>query len=317
MPPLRTVFFGTADLACASLARLATSPQVTLPLVVTQPDRPRGRDLRLSPPPVKEMALKLGLSVAQPPRCRAPEFLAELATHTPELIVVAAYGQLLPQALLDLPRYGCLNVHASLLPRYRGAAPIQWAILDDQPETGVTIMRMEAGLDTGPILTQHATTIGPNDDAQSLHDRLATLGAELLLRTIPDYVAGRLQPQPQPAEGVSYARKIVREDGRLDWTRPARELAGRVRGLNPWPGTFTSVPAAPQAELLKVHRCEVVPSATGRPGEILRSDPAGVLVACGQDGLRLLELQRPGGRRLPAAAFLAGHPLPPGTQLGP
>mgnify|MGYP003337359562 CR=1 FL=1 len=241
-----------------------------------------------------------------------PEQLRQLA---PDVIVVAAYGQLLPQALLDLPPHGCLNVHTSLLPAYRGAAPIQWALLDGLPETGVTLMKMDAGLDTGPILAQAATPIAPEDNAQTLHDRLAQLGAELLVRSLPDWVAGRLTPRPQPAEGVSHARKITKEDGRMDWNLPARVLGNRVRGLTPWPGAHTFLPAQPKPLLLKLWSAEVEPALSGRPGEILRADRDGLVVACGQQALRLLELQREGGRRLPARDFLAGHPLPPGTQL--
>jgi methionyl-tRNA formyltransferase len=210
-----------------------------------------------------------------------------------------------------------VNVHASLLPKYRGAAPIQWAILNDEPETGVTIMQMDVGLDTGPILTVAATPITAEDTAPTLHDRLAHLGADLLIRTLPDYVAGRLTPRPQPAEGVSYARKITKDDGRLDWSRPARELWNRIRGLNPWPGTFTFLPAAPRPILLKVHQASLrqVPSGAHTPGQIVSADRTGLVVACGQDAICLTQVQREGGRRLTVAEFLAGHPLRPGQSL--
>jgi len=206
--------------------------------VVTQPDKPRGRDLRLQSSPVKELAQHHALPVLQPQRARDPSFLEQLRPLTPDLIVVAAYGQILPPTLLDLPRCGCLNVHASLLPKYRGASPIQSALLNGDTETGVTIMKMDAGMDTGPIVAMEPLPILPEDNAATLHDRLATLGAQLLVRTIPDYVAGRLQPQPQPAEGVSYAPKITREDGRVDWSLPAHTLHLRLRAFTPWPGCF-------------------------------------------------------------------------------
>ena len=306
---------GTAELACASLAALAGRSEFALAAVVTQPDRPKGRDLKLTPSPVKSLALERGLPVLQPERARTPAFIGELSALKPDLIVVAAYGQILPPAILDLPRYGCLNVHTSLLPKYRGAAPIQWAILNDEPETGVTIMRMDAGLDTGGILTQAVTPIAPEDNSQTLHDRLATMGAELLVKTIPDCVAGRIAPRPQPAEGASYARKIAKEDGRLTWTQPARTLWNRIRAFTPWPGAFTHHTTGGRELLLKVWLAEVLPSERGQPGEILQADKAGITVACGSGALRILMLQREGGRRLSAWEFLAGHPLNIGERL--
>src|SRR5262245_21311036 len=194
---------GTADLACASLAALCREQSLEVIAVVSQPDNPRGRELKLYPTPFKALALSQGLPVLQPERARNDAFVAQLQTLQPSLIVVAAYGQILPQTLLDVPRFGCLNVHTSLLPKYRGAAPIQWAILNGDAETGVTIMKMDAGLDTGPMLAQTVTPIAPGDNAQTLHDRLAQLGGELLVKTIPDYLSGQVTPRPQPVEGVS------------------------------------------------------------------------------------------------------------------
>jgi len=306
---------GTAELSCVSLRRLLESPGFEVAAVVTQPDRPKGRELKLHPSPVKELGLRAKLPVLQPDRARSEEFLRALRGLQAELIAVAAYGQILPGSILGLPRFGCINVHTSLLPKYRGAAPIQWAILNGDAETGVTIMKMDAGLDTGDILAQARTPIHSEDDAETLHDRLAQMGAELLVRTIPDHVAGRIAPQPQPSEGASYAPKIKKEDGHIDWSRPARAIWNRVRGLAPWPGAFSYLPDPPQSLLLKLWRAEVV-ARSGQPGEVLQADKAGLVVGCGQEALRILVLQREGGRRLAAQAFLAGHPLRPGQKLG-
>jgi|SRR5579884_3163940 len=314
MSQLRIIFMGTAELACASLEALAQQKDVSVAAVVTQPDRPKGRELKLHPSPVKEVALRLQLPVLQPERARKEDFIIELRKLQPELIVVAAYGQILPPALLELPRFGCLNVHTSLLPKFRGAAPIQWAILEDEPVTGVTIMKMDAGLDTGAILAQQTTPIQPEDNSQTLHDRLAKIGADLLVRTIREYVAGKITARPQPAEGVSIARKISKEDGRLDWTQPARALWNRLRAFTPWPGVFTHLPGQPHPHLLKIWQAEIV-DRSGQPGEILQADKSGIVVACGKQSLRLLQIQREGGRRMSAQEFLTGHPLKPGDKL--
>ncbi len=313
--PLRIVFMGTPDIACPTLQALANTPEFSVIGVIAQPDKPKGRDLKLQPPPIKELALRLGLPVLQPERARHEAFLAQLRELRPDLIAVLAYGQILPQAILDLPPHGCLNVHTSLLPRWRGAAPIQWAILDGDAETGVAIMRMDAGLDTGGIIATRATSIAPEDNAQTLHDRLAVLGAELLTQTIPRYVAGEMPPRPQPVEGVTYARKLTKDDGRLDWSQPARVLYNRLRAFTPWPGAFTFLPATPKPLLLKVWRAEVV-SDSGQPGQVLSADKSGIVVACREGALRLLEVQKEGSRRMTAAEFLAGHPLAPHGLLG-
>jgi methionyl-tRNA formyltransferase len=311
---LRIVFMGTAKLACASLEKLAAQPDIGVVAVVTQPDRPKGRDLKLRASPVKEVALRSQFPVLQPERARNEEFVRELRTLAPDLIVVAAYGQILPPSILELPRFGCVNVHTSLLPKYRGAAPIQWAILEDETETGVTIMKMDPGLDTGDILSQERTPIRPEDNAESLHDRLAALGAKLLVKTIREFVDGKISPRPQPAEGASYARKITKEDGLIDWTQPARVLWNRVRAFAPWPGAFTYLPAETRPHLLKIWQAEVAQGA-GEPGEILEVNQAGIAVACGNAALRILALQREGGRRLGAQEFLTGHQLCPGMRL--
>jgi methionyl-tRNA formyltransferase len=311
---LRILFLGTAELSCASLQALAGNPQFQIAAVVTQPDRPQGRDLKPQPSPVKSLALKLGLPVLQPPRARDEQFIAELRALQPDLVVVVAYGQILPPAILDLPRHGCLNVHTSLLPKYRGAAPIQWAIANGDTGTGVTIMKMDVGLDTGPIVSQRRTAILPADDSVTLHDRLAQLGAELLIQTIPDYVAGKIQPVPQPAEGASHAAKIKKEDGHIDWNQPAQTIWNRLRAFTPWPGAFTFLPGQPKPHLLKIWKAEVIEK-SGRVGEILLADKTGIIVGCGKDALRILELQREGGRRMNAAEFLAGHALKVGESF--
>ncbi|MEY4917171.1 MAG: methionyl-tRNA formyltransferase, partial [Verrucomicrobiota bacterium] len=264
MAPLRIIFMGTAELSCASLEKLAGDKNFSVLAVVTQPDKPKGRDLKLTPSPVKILAEKLNLPVLQPLKARDELFISQLRELKPDLMVVVAYGQILPQAMLDLPPHGCLNVHTSLLPKYRGAAPIQWAIADGEPETGVTLMQMDAGLDTGPILATRRTAILSTDDSQILHDRLAQLGAELLVETIPDYVAGKISPSPQPATGSTYAAKIKKEDGQIDWNASAEKIWHRLRAFTPWPGAFTFLPAEPKPQLLKIWKVEVVDSEGGK-----------------------------------------------------
>ena len=327
---------GTAELSCPSLAKLACDGRFSVAAVVTQPDKPKGRDLNLTPSPVKVLAEKLNLPVLQPLKARDEKFIGELCELKPGLMVVVAYGQILPQSILDLPPHGCLNVHTSLLPKYRGAAPIQWAIADGNVETGVTIMKMDAGLDTGPVLSMRRTPILPEDDSQKLHDRLAQLGAELLVETIPGYIAGKIQPQPQPAEGSTYAAKIKKEDGKIDWNQPAMQIWNRLRAFTPWPGAFTFLPGESESKpvgtttnpkiklptgiparpprLLKISKAEVVQK-SGPSGDVLSADKTGIVVGCGRDALRILELQREGGKRLTAEQFLIGHPLKPGQKF--
>ncbi len=306
---------GTAELSSASLEKLSHDNNFQVVAVVTQPDKPKGRDLKLTPSPVKILAEKLNLPVLQPFKARDDNFLSQLRGLNPDLMVVVAYGQILPQTILDLPAHGCLNVHTSLLPKYRGAAPIQWAIADGEPETGVTIMKMDAGLDTGPVLSMRRTPILPTDDSQILHDRLAQLGAELLAETIPDYIAGKILPQPQPTEGSTYAAKIKKEDGQIDWNLPAQQICNRLRAFTPWPGAFTFLPAEPKPQLLKIWKAEVIEK-SGKAGEILSADKTGIVVGCGEGALRILELQREGAKRLPAEQFLSGFPVKTGWWLG-
>jgi len=311
---MNLVFMGTAELSCASLERLAGMKGIIVRAVVTQPDKPKGRELKLTPSPVKVLAERLQLPVLQPLKAREENFASQLREFKPDLMVVVAYGQILPQRLLDLPTYGCLNVHTSLLPKYRGAAPIQWAIAEGEQETGVTIMKMDAGLDTGPVLATRRTPILPADDSQSLHDRLAQLGADLLGETIPEYLAGRIAPQPQPAEGASYAAKIKKDDGRIDWKLPARKIWNRLRAFTPWPGGFTFLEVQPKPQMLKIWKVEVLET-NGRAGTVVAADKTGLVIGCGQGALRVLELQREGGKRLTAEQFLAGSQLKLGARF--
>ena len=330
MTPLRILFMGTPGLAAVSLRALLHEPAFQIVGVVTQPDRPKGRSLKLQPSPVKEIAVAAKLPVLQPAKARDEKFIAELKTFSPDLIAVAAFGQILPQAILDLPRFGCLNVHTSLLPKYRGAAPIQWAIANGDTETGVTIMKMDAGMDTGEILTQRATPIAAEDNGATLQDRLAQMGAELLARTIPEFVAGKIQPRPQDNALATHAPKIKKEDGQIDWRQPATTIWNRLRAFTPWPGAFTFMFGVPHSggseppnkmppkagtpnppHLVKIWLAEVV-STSGPPGEILSADKTGIVTACGADALRILVLQREGGRRMPVMEFLSGHALKAG-----
>jgi methionyl-tRNA formyltransferase len=313
---MRIVFMGTAELSCASLEKLAGSRDFSVVAVVTQPDKPKGRDLKLTPSPVKVLAQKFNLPVLQPLKARDEAFIGRVRELAPDLMVVVAYGQILPQKLLDVPPHGCLNVHTSLLPKYRGAAPIQWAIAEGEPETGVTIMKMDAGLDTGPMLATRRTPILPRDDSQILHDRLAGLGADLLVETIPAYVSGKISPQPQAVEGASYAAKIKKEDGRIDWNSPAQKIWNRLRAFTPWPGAFAFLDVQPKPQLLKIWKAEPL-DRKGQPGAVLSADKTGIVAGCGQGALRILELQREGGKRLAAEQFLAGSALKPGDKFLP
>ena len=303
---------GTAEIACPGLESLHSSGTFNVVSVVTQPDRPRGRKLELQPSPVKKTALDLGIPTLQPKTLRTEESWGVLADLKPDLIVVIAFGQILPQCVLDLPAHGCVNVHTSLLPKFRGAAPIQWAIYDGETETGVTLMKMDAGLDTGPIIARAQTVIGQSN-AQELHDDLANLGAELLRDALPGYVAGVISPTPQNDAEATHARKITKEDGKVNWQRTAAEIERAIRAFTPWPGAYTSI-NDPEPVTLKIHKARTA-KGTGNPGEVLEGDPGRLLVACGNEALELMELQRPGSRRLTAPEFLRGLPIRPGSVL--
>ena len=311
----RLVFMGTPEIAAQVLQRLVAAFPDDWVGVLSQPDRPKGRDLQLQPTPVKQAAQALGIPVWQPEKARSPESLTLLRELAPDAIVVVAYGQLLPPALLEIPRLGCLNLHTSLLPRWRGAAPIQWAIASGDRITGATVMRMDAGLDTGPMLAERTTEISDTDTGATLQDRLGQLGAELLVQILPEYLQGKRAAVPQPTEGVTYARKITKDDGRVDWSLSATILAQRLRAFTPWPGAFTMLPTPTKPKLLKLHAAVPV-DRSGPPGQVLTADSTGIVVGCGTGALRITELQAEGGRRLTAAQFLAGHSGLPGMTLG-
>lgn len=277
-------------------------------LVITQPDRAAGRGLHPVESPVKRLALERGLEVFQPGTLRDAAAQARLAAAQPELLVVAAYGLILPPAVLEIAPGGAVNIHASLLPRWRGAAPIQHALLAGDAETGITLMRMDAGLDTGPMLAQERIPIAPEDDAESLHDKLAALGARMIVQVL---ARGSLpQGTPQPATGVSYAPKIQKRDANVDWKAPARDIERRVRALRPVPGAVARIRGAS----VKIWRAETR-AGHDTPGTVLAAGEDGLLVACGVEALLITELQRAGGKRLHAGAFLRGFPLAPGEQL--
>ncbi len=301
---------GTPPFARAILDTLLARPDPVVG-VVCQPDRPRGRGLAVEPPAVKELALARGLPVLQPERIRDPAFLDTLRALAPDLIVVAAYGRILPRPILELPPRGCINVHASLLPRHRGAAPIAHAIMAGDAVTGVCIMAMSEVMDAGDVLLARATPIRPDDTTGTLTTRLAELGAAALGEAIDGLRAGTVRPTPQPAQGVTFAPRIEREHARLEWTRPAVELERLVRAMQPAPAAWTTL----GAKLLKVHRAARGPVATATPGTIIAAGPDGIDVAAGDGTLRLLEVQLEGKRRMEARAFLAGHRVAVGTQL--
>jgi methionyl-tRNA formyltransferase len=309
---MRLVFAGTPEFAAVSLRALLHAEHDVLS-VLTQPDRPSGRGLRESYSPVKQVALKRGIAVLQPASLRDPRVQAGLADLDAEVWVVAAYGLLLPPAILTQPRFGCVNVHASLLPRWRGAAPIQRAILAGDIETGISIMRMDAGLDTGPVYLRRAVPIQPHDTAGSLHDRLAEVGATAVSEVLEALPAGTLRAEPQASDGACYAPKLTREDARVDWSKPAAYLERLLRALDPAPGAITSH----AGEILKLWSGRLsIGRAGAAPGTVLAAGSSGIEVQCGEGSLVVTTLQRAGGRRLEAGAFLLGHRIEPGTRLG-
>jgi methionyl-tRNA formyltransferase len=308
---VRAVFLGTPEFAVPSLEALVRAGH-EVAAVVTQPDRPKGRGGQLAAPPVKQAALQLGLEVHQPARIRAPESVTLLGGLRPEVMVVVGYGQIIPQAIIDIPPHGIVNVHASLLPKYRGAAPVQWAIAHGETATGVTTMQIDAGLDTGGIFLQRETAIDAEEDAAALSTRLAAMGAELLVETLDGLARGVLVARPQNAAQATLAPVLKKEDGRIDWTRPAREIVNRVRGFAPWPGCFTRF----RGKTLHVLKARGAGSAAGVPGSA-HPTRSRLVVTCGEgSGLEVLEVQIEGGKRMSAAAFLNGHRLLENELLG-
>ncbi len=303
---MKLIFAGTPEFAAQALQAIVDAGH-EVALVLSQPDRPAGRGMTLQASPVKKLALEKGIEVFQPLSLKDPAAQQKIAAVDAEVMVVAAYGLILPQVVLDLPRFGCLNIHASLLPRWRGAAPIQRALLAGDAATGVCIMQMEAGLDTGPVLLREAFPIAPDDTSATLHDRLAALGAKLVVAAL-----GRLPlpAEPQPTEGVTYAHKIEKAEAIVDWTKSAAELDRHLRSFNPFPGAQ----ALFAGQTVKLWRAAPV-AASGETGQILAVDRSAVVVACGEGALAISELQKAGGKRLPVQQFLAGHPLKVGDRF--
>ncbi|KZE34845.1 methionyl-tRNA formyltransferase [Crenobacter luteus] len=305
---MKLIFAGTPDFAARALAALIAAGH-EIALVLTQPDRPAGRGMKLTPSPVKALALEHGLRVEQPLSLRTPEAQAMLTEVAADAMIVAAYGLILPQAVLDIPARGCLNIHASLLPRWRGAAPIQRAIEAGDAETGVVIMQMDAGLDTGDMLLTRRVAIDAGDTGGTLHDKLAEAGADAIVAALAELPT--LVPVPQPEDGATYAKKLTKAEGAIDWTQDADAIARRIRAFNPVPGAFTTLAGQP----LKLWQASAE-AGDGEPGRVLAADAAGVVVAAGQGAVRVTELQAPGGKRLAARDFVAGRALAAGTLLG-
>ena len=305
---------GTPAFAVPTLDALAEAGRYDIVGVVTQPDRPAGRGHKLTACPVKQRALELGLNVLQFERLRRPEGVAAIRELAPDVVVTAAFGQILSQELLDIPKYGTLNVHASLLPKHRGAAPIQWSILMGDRTTGVTIMRTDAGLDTGDMLRSAEVEIGEDETAGELTERLSQLGAGLLVETLDDWLEGRIAPVKQDESESSYEPMLTRELSEIDWTKPAEQIARQVRGLNPWPEAVTSY----NGGKLKVCRARTAALETSaEPGTVVASGAReGLIVACGEGCLELTEIQAPGSKRMSAKAYLMGRSIAPGTRLG-
>lgn len=310
---MKVVYMGTPDFAVPPLRALVKAGYEVVG-AVTQPDKPKGRSKTLLPPPVKEEALKYNIPVYQPLKVREPEFLETLKNLAPDVIVVAAFGQIIPKAILDLPEFGCLNIHASLLPKYRGAAPIQQAVINGDKEAGVTIMKMGTGLDTGDMISQAAVLLTEDETGGSLFDRLSELGAELLIKTLPSVFDRTAVYEPQPEESPTpYAGMITKQMGLLDFKKDAETLERLIRGLNPWPSAYAYL----NVKTLKIWKADVEKreAENEAPGTVIKADKNGVYVACGQDILILKEVQLEGKKRMDAASFLRGHQLEPGIML--
>ena len=308
---MKVIFAGTPDFAAAALKAIAAAG-FEIPLVLTQPDRPKGRGMQLAPSPVKQAALELGLRVAQPEKLRNnAEALQMLKEVEADVMVVAAYGLILPQDVLDTPKHGCLNIHASLLPRWRGAAPIQRAIEAGDAETGVCIMQMDIGLDTGDVVSEHRYAIQPTDTANEVHDALMNLGAAAIVADLQQLkTEDRLKSVKQPEEGVTYAQKLSKEEARIDWSESATVIERKIRAFNPVPAAWVEYQGKP----MKIWRAEAV-AQQGRAGEVLSCSSDGLIIACGANALKITELQPSGSKRMDIAAFAAGHTVEAGTVL--
>ena len=307
----RIVFFGTPDFATPSLIALC-SDNHRVSLVVTQPDRPKGRGRKMMPPPVKTAALKLGCRVSQPESIRDDAFITQLKQISPDFFVVVAFGALLTADLLAIPTVGTVNVHASLLPKYRGPAPIHWAIINGEATTGVTTMLLDTGMDTGDMLLSRETAIKPDDTTATLHDRLAGLGAAVLTDTMTAYESGSIQPVPQNHELASYAPMLCKDDGRIDWRQNAAGIEALVRGLNPWPGAFTHL----EGKRLKIWSAGIIEAETDEmPGTVLKGFDDELRVSTGGGVLTIFDIQGASGKRMPVRDFLRGHPIKPGARL--
>ncbi len=305
----RIIFMGTPEFACPTLRKLLERNE-NIVAVYTQPDRPKGRGQKLQAPPVKLLAIENSIPVYQPAKVREPDVIEQIRNLEPDLVVVVAFGQILPKSLLEIPPKGCINVHASLLPRYRGAAPLNWCIINGESETGVTTMQMDVGLDTGSMLLKKATRIDPDEDINSLHDRLSDIGAELLAETLDALRAGKLTPEIQDDSESCYAPMLKKEHGIIDWSKTARCIHNQVRGLASWPGATTVLDSIP----LKLYKTEIS-TGKGAPGELLSAGKQGIEVACGEGSLIIKELQAAGSRKMEAASFISGHPVQPGIML--
>ncbi len=313
---MRVVFMGSAEIACEALTMLMDWAAVTVVGVVAQPDRKSGRKLQRTPCPAKQHAESLGVEIYTPDRVNTADAIAHIQSWEPDVGVVMAYGQILRPALLDIPRHGFLNIHTSLLPRYRGAAPIQRAIANGDAETGVSIMQMDAGMDTGDVLAMESTPIGEYETAGAVHARLAVMGSRLLKTALADWMEGRVVPQPQPTRGVTYAPKLAKQEGQIDWTQPARRLYNQIRGFHPWPCCYCHFDSGKSGmQVLRVLEARCLSGGYGRPGEVL-SQGDRFVVACGEGALELVIVQPQGKSPMCGDAFLRGRRLEPGFVLG-
>ncbi|MFH1067250.1 MAG: methionyl-tRNA formyltransferase [bacterium] len=305
---MRALFAGTGEIGAPSLKALARSPTIEILEIITQPDKPAGRHQQSLPPPIKQTACELGLPISQPENINDPVYLAKLKALQPDVIIVCAYGQILRQPILELPKHGCINIHASLLPKYRGAACIHAPILNGDATTGITIMQVIEKLDAGDILRQATVPIAPNETAGSLSQKLAQLAPQPLLQTLDDLQENRLAPQPQDETQASYLKKLSKQDGHINWQKTAEEIERHIRAMNPWPTAWTRLP---DGKLLKIFTASLQPDTKGQAGEILETNPQGILIAAAKGSLLLQEIQLEGKKKMTAEEFLRGHSLTP------